>query len=494
MMRPHKPVRAGACAAAAVTLLALFGIGLAARASEEQGADPRFADGSLERAVEENLKIDEGVESHLIDVTVRDGIVTLSGSVDNLLSNERAGRVARRVKGVRSVVNRIDVIPSARSDAQIREEVEGALLDDPATDAYELGVDVKDGTVSLTGTVESWAEKRLSGQVAKGVRGVQDVVNEIEIRYTMTRSDSEILNDVERRLDSDIWVGAEEISVEVDQGRVALIGTVSSAAEKRTAIGDAWVSGVEEVDHSDLRVDVHRRDRATRSERSVGRSDDEVEHAVRDALRHDPRVSSVLVELFVDDGVVTLTGEVDNLEAKRAAERDASNTVGVWRVRNYMRVRPEEPPSDEELLTRLERALKRDSVTERLNVVVTVRNGKAYLYGEVDTQFQYRQVGNVASAVNGVIDVVNLVDVDLDWKPEKNDWEIQADVENQLWWSPFVDGEQIDVDVEEGIAILTGTVETWHERSVAAENAYEAGARSVVNNLKVRYGPDYYLP
>lgn len=58
-------------------------------------------------------------------------------------------------------------------------------------------------------------------------------------------------------------------------------------------------------------------------------------------------------------------------------------------------------------------------------------------------------------------------------------------VEDKLWWSPFVDEEDIEVSVENGTATLTGTVESWSEHSAANENAFEGGAAWVNNELVV---------
>jgi osmotically-inducible protein OsmY len=66
---------------------------------------------------------------------------------------------------------------------------------------------------------------------------------------------------------------------------------------------------------------------------------------------------------------------------------------------------------------------------------------------------------------------------------------VQEDIEDESWWSPFVDGDDISVVVSDGIATLTGTVDTWAEREAATENALEGGATSAVNKLSVRHGP-----
>jgi osmotically-inducible protein OsmY len=66
---------------------------------------------------------------------------------------------------------------------------------------------------------------------------------------------------------------------------------------------------------------------------------------------------------------------------------------------------------------------------------------------------------------------------------------LQQEIEDELWWSPFVDANEVKVEVENGVATLTGAVDTWSERNAAAENALEAGAIQVRNRLDVDYGP-----
>ena len=93
------------------------------------------------------------------------------------------------------------------------------------------------------------------------------------------------------------------------------------------------------------------------------------------------------------------------------------------------------------------------------------------------------------------------MDDDTDWydayEPDqpsagKSDWEIEQNIEDEFFWSPFVDGDDITVQVEDGVAHLTGTVDTWSEYEAARENALEGGAVIVDNDLLILYGPEYY--
>jgi osmotically-inducible protein OsmY len=122
-----------------------------------------------------------------------------------------------------------------------------------------------------------------------------------------------------------------------------------------------------------------------------------------------------------------------------------------------------------------------------------VSNASAYLYGTVATEFQKSEAEHVASGVNGIVDVNNYLTVTAKWE-YKTDWEIKQDVEDQLHWDPDIDESAIEVKVKDGVATLSGTVETWYERSAATDNAHEGGARKVINSLTVLYGPAYYRP
>ena len=69
--------------------------------------------------------------------------------------------------------------------------------------------------------------------------------------------------------------------------------------------------------------------------------------------------------------------------------------------------------------------------------------------------------------------------------PGKTDRQIKDSIESQLWWSPFVSSDQVNVAVDNGVATLTGMVDTPGERQAATDNAYQGGATLVENNLVV---------
>jgi osmotically-inducible protein OsmY len=229
----------------------------------------------------------------------------------------------------------------------------------------------------------------------------------------------------------------------------------------------------------------------------VSRSDKEVERAIRDALLYDPRVFTFNPEVEVNKGVVILTGVVDNLKAKKAAEEDAKHTAGVWRVRNHLRVRPKTQPGDAQLARRVWDAISRDPFVERHDISVSVIHGKVYLYGTVDSFSERRVAEDLASRVKGVVEVENRLVVG-DTLPdggEKSDWEIKEDIQSELSWDPFVDSDEVTVTVSDGVVTLTGTVYNWTER--AAGRQIEARLIEVVGEavrLERRDGRQFVVP
>lgn len=463
----------------AMCLAACLGVTAPAGAQSASGVSDR----DITLAIETDLVVDDAVASHRIDVTTNNQVVTLSGRVDNILAKDRAVERAMAIKGVRSVVDRIIVAPPERPDGEVKKDVKNALLADPATDSYELDVSADDGYVTLEGSVDSWQEKQLSAVVAKGVRGVKGVKNKIDVDYKMNRSDYEISADIERRLGMSVWVDTRFLDVEVKDGRVTLSGTVGSETERRRAVALAWVAGVKGVSSDDVETDWWAEDRMRRKDRYPMAADEEIASAVEAAMVYDPRVFSFNVDAVVRNGVATLTGTVDNLKAKRAAGQNAGNTIGVWRVKNHLRVRPMAMPGDMKIAADVRGALTRDPYVERYGVDVDVIGGRAYLSGNVNTSFERQRAEDVAAHINGVIDIVNSLDYDHEWT-RLPDQAIKDDVQWQLFWS-LVDSRDINVAVENGVVTLTGTVEDWSEWRDAEENAFEGNAKDVRNKLKI---------
>jgi osmotically-inducible protein OsmY len=126
------------------------------------------------------LEAHVNVPADRITVTVRDGWVTLEGSVDWMFQKEAAENAVQYLAGMRGIANRITLIPTLCS-AEVMEKIEEALLRNALIEADRIKAEVRDDVVTLSGTVYSWGEKEEAERVAWATPGVSRVVNNIAI-------------------------------------------------------------------------------------------------------------------------------------------------------------------------------------------------------------------------------------------------------------------------------------------------------------------------
>jgi osmotically-inducible protein OsmY len=480
----------------------------------ENGPYPANApptDSAITVAVENELLRDEAVFPDTIDVTTSKGIVTLAGAVDNLLARERVVSIAESLRGVRGVINLVKVTPVSRPDVDIRKDILDALLEDPATDSYIVQAAVNHGVVMLTGSVGTFGEKRLVERIAKGVKGVAEIHNNITIAYLASRTSAEMAGDITDRLQWDIWLNGDRFAVTVKDGVATLTGTVGTVRETWRAFEDAWVDGVTAVDISALKVDPAERDEARRKLTFAIKTDGEIRKAVQVAFHQDPRLKGADPEVTVDDGEVFLRGSVGNMKAKSSAEQDARNTVGVESVENLLKVKSKEHLSDADIAAHLKSALFADPLLGDYSIAVSVVNHAAFLSGTVDTRFQKAEVQDVASRTKGVTTIINRLKIQpefsslyaeqpnidpypymiteiYDATPFLTDDQLRVHIEHGLSWCPDVGWGEVKVGAANGVVTLSGTLRTWLGRSEAQRIAYQCGARSVINHIDVEKG------
>jgi len=493
---------------AAMTTMSLFTV---PEADAARASKPTIADGAVEAEVESELLLDPAVQLSKLEVAVDDGIVTLAGTAESLGVKDRATEIAGTVRGVRSIVNRIDVAPDPNLPGpELASRVDSALLRNPATESFEIDVSARsDGTVTLEGSVDSWREKNIARTVATHVDGVTGIRNELDIKIAAGRPDREIEDEVEQALKWDTLVNQSTIDVSVADGVVSLTGIVGSPAEASEAVYDAYVRGVRRVDESDLEVSAMGRERDQRRPSLEDVTDPGIKTAINDAMQWDPRVDEDDVDLRVKNGIVSLTGTVHSYAAKRAASGIARRTTGVLAVNDQLVVDPSDPRPDAAIESDLELAFVASPTVDADDVEFSIHDGVVKLTGQVASNYERMRASHLAEDVIGVRLVENELSVeqneplghepytdttyiyDYDWydyeptQTSLSDAEIAREIRDELWWSPFVDSEGIAIVVDDGIATLTGTVDSWSERESAAENAYEGGAIWVDNDLAV---------
>jgi osmotically-inducible protein OsmY len=473
-------------------------------------------DARITAAIENSVTLDKGVLPNDVDVETSQGIVTLSGSVDNLLAKERAVIIAQSVRGVLGVIDRITVTPVVRPDREVRKDILTALMDDPATQSYQVSVFVKDAVVMLTGSVGSYMEKQLAGLIARGVRGVKQVNNELTINYRVSRTDTEIAADVNERFSWDIWINNDALHALVKNGIVVVSGSVGSATGKARAFNDAWVNGVVSVDDSGVAIEPGSHN-SMRKTSSIATTPGTMKEAVESVLGLDPRVSAFTPQVSVEGGIVILRGTVGNIKAKTSAEQDVQSIAGVEGVKNFLKVRPAGRHADGEIKDHVKAALVRDPMLDGSFIDVTVVNRVVNLVGTVGSYFQKAEAYDNASRIKGVVLVRNHLHVEqeesvcyFDWpdypffggsyqtrplncvvmaprlEPYLDDEKIKNNVEDGLLLSPYLDVNTIQVVVNDGIVTLTGTVKSWIGWNEADKVARSSGSREVMNRIKIK--------
>lgn len=163
-----------------------------------------------------------------IGVEVDHGVVTLSGTVATYLKVGEAADIATRVPGVKDLANKLTVrLPGSlfQDDTKIAQAVRNALVWDSAVPEERIDSVVRNGVVTLNGTVDYWYQRRSAVDVVKRITGVLNVNDHIIVTPPQ-RTDGQIFEELKAALRRRFPL--ERIDATVDQGTVTLMGEVPS--------------------------------------------------------------------------------------------------------------------------------------------------------------------------------------------------------------------------------------------------------------------------
>ena len=215
-----------------------------------------------------------------------------------------------------------------KTDAMLQQDVLDELAWDSRVAAPDVGVSVKNGIVTLTGTVDTWAKRLAAQDAAHRVSGVLDVANDLNVKPTGVgmRDDTEIARAVRSALEWDVTLPDQKIKSTVDHGTVTLEGEVETWAQwddaPRAIRNLAGVRGV--FNRLTVKAQPVRTDELKRRI-----SDALSRHAVREARN---------IDVSVLDGVVSLSGMVDSWAEREAVTGAVRGTRGVKRVDDHLRI------------------------------------------------------------------------------------------------------------------------------------------------------------
>jgi osmotically-inducible protein OsmY len=220
-------------------------------------------------------------------------------------------------------------IAAMKNDLALRHDVLAELDWDPRIDSRNIGAAVKNGVVSLTGRVGSYAERRVAQEAVQSIAGVKAVANDIviELSSDAQRSDAEVAEAALLALKNHVSVPVTDIRVVVHNGWVTLEGEVALWYQKNAAEGAlSTLHGVKGIVNN-----INIRHHACAPD---------VKKRIEDALRRRAELDAQNIVVKTSDGTVTLEGHVSSWLERQQAEMAAWQAPGVSRVIDNLSMRP----------------------------------------------------------------------------------------------------------------------------------------------------------
>ncbi|SHJ87613.1 Osmotically-inducible protein OsmY, contains BON domain [Maribacter aquivivus] len=220
------------------------------------------------------------------------------------------------------------------------------------------------------------------------------------------------------------------------------------------------------------------------------KTDAKIKLDVQDELSWEPSIDETKIGVAVDEGIVTLSGEVDSFSKKLAAEKAAKRVSGVKAVAEDIIVKYPSSidKSDTDIAKAAVEALEWHSSVPDNAVIVKVENGWVYLTGEVKWSYQKYSASNAIKNLVGVKGVSNNIKLKQTVKPVL----VKDTIEEAFERSARIDAKSIVVTADGSTVTLSGKVHSIKEKEEAEKAAYRApGVLDVVNKLKIQYYPSY---
>lgn len=215
-----------------------------------------------------------------------------------------------------------------KTNEVLQKDVQDAIKWEPLLQAAEIGVIVKEGVVTLTGTVDNYTKKIEAETAAKNVEGVKAVIEKIEVHYDSfwsKKTDEDIANEVINALQWNWNVPNDSVKTKVEDGWVTLEGDLAWNYQRESA--QNAVKNLVGVKGLTCNIKI-----------KSDTSDNVEKVAIEKALSRNWSINDNDIEVKVNSNEVTLSGTVDSYFQKDEAEKIAWKAPGVWTVNNELSV------------------------------------------------------------------------------------------------------------------------------------------------------------
>lgn len=214
-------------------------------------------DTTLKQDILDELEWDPGIDAARVGVIVKNAVVTLSGKVNTYAEKVMAEKAAKRVYGVRAVVQDIEVKPAGNmqyKDQDIAAAAIHSLRWNTNVPDERIKLKVEDGWITLDGTVDWNYQKNAAKSAVQNLAGVRGVINIINVKTAIEPYN--LKERIKKAFERNAQIDAGNVDVKVEERKVVLSGHVQSWAEKRQAREAAWSApGVAEVEgHIEIRA------------------------------------------------------------------------------------------------------------------------------------------------------------------------------------------------------------------------------------------------
>ncbi|TLP81741.1 BON domain-containing protein [Maribacter sp. ACAM166] len=220
------------------------------------------------------------------------------------------------------------------------------------------------------------------------------------------------------------------------------------------------------------------------------KTDAQIKENVLDELAWQPNIDETEIGVSVENGIVTLSGTVNNYIKKIAAEKAAKSVDGVKAVAEDIEVKygDDYKKTDKEIAKAVVDAFEWNTAVPKDDVTIKVEDGWVYLSGDVKWEYQRKAAKRAVENLLGVRSVINKISIKQDVKP----YEVKERIKNAFERSAELDANKVTVLTDGHTVTLQGKVHSIKEKEDAETAAYRApGVFHVKNELKVQYYTEY---